>query len=148
MDEKVQELGEKFGATEKINAVSENVDLATQVIKEEAQALQTNAQESLQAAKAAGEEYDATHEDKGLTTKLGKVGAYLSGMYGISQNKNKHYQGVDLHRESFDKDAFHAQSSFLQDKYLVPKQLQLRMWQLKLFLNLNLKPSVNHFIIK
>lgn len=112
LDEKVQELGEKFGATEKINAVSENVDLATQVIKEEAQALQTNAQESLQAAKAAGEEYDATHEDKGLTTKLGKVGAYLSGMYGISQNKNKHYQGVDLHRESFDKDAFHAQSSF------------------------------------
>lgn len=110
LDEKVQELGEKFGATEKINAVSENVDLATQVIKEEAQALQTNAQESLQAAKAAGEEYDATHEDKGLTTKLGKVGAYLSGMYGISQNK--HYQGVDLHRESFDKDAFHAQSSF------------------------------------
>ncbi|RKM35394.1 hypothetical protein D6D60_01170 [Moraxella catarrhalis] len=109
LDEKVQELGEKFGATEKINAVSENVDLATQVIKEEAQALQTNAQESLQAAKAAGEEYDATHEDKGLTTKLGKVGAYLSG---ISQNKNKHYQGVDLHRESFDKDAFHAQSSF------------------------------------
>lgn len=112
LDEKVQELGEKFGATEKINAVSENVDLATQVIKEEAQALQTNAQESLQAAKVAGEEYDATHEDKGLTTKLGKVGAYLSGMYGISQNKNKHYQGVDLHRESFDKDAFHAQSSF------------------------------------
>lgn len=112
LDEKVQELGEKFGATEKINAVSENVDLATQVIKEEAQALQTNAQESLQAAKAAGEAYDATHEDKGLTTKLGKVGAYLSGMYGISQNKNKHYQGVDLHRESFDKDAFHAQSSF------------------------------------
>ncbi|AVL50558.1 hypothetical protein CEP83_05930 [Moraxella catarrhalis] len=112
LDEKVQELGEKFGATEKINAVSENVDLATQVIKEEAQALQTNAQESLQAAKAAGEEYDATHEDKGLTTKLGKVGAYLSGMYGISQNKNKHYQGVDLYRESFDKDAFHAQSSF------------------------------------
>lgn len=112
LDEKVQELGEKFGATEKINAVSENVDLATQVIKEEAQALQTNAQESLQAAKAAGEEYDATHKDKGLTTKLGKVGAYLSGMYGISQNKNKHYQGVDLHRESFDKDAFHAQSSF------------------------------------
>lgn len=112
LDEKVQELGEKFGATEKINAVSENVDLATQVIKEEAQALQTNAQESLQAAKAVGEEYDATHEDKGLTTKLGKVGAYLSGMYGISQNKNKHYQGVDLHRESFDKDAFHAQSSF------------------------------------
>ena len=112
LDEKVQELGEKFGATEKINAVSENVDLATQVIKEEAQALQTNAQESLQAAKAAGEEYDATHEDKGLTTKLGKVGAYLSGMYGISQNKNKHYQGVDLHRESIDKDAFHAQSSF------------------------------------
>lgn len=112
LDEKVQELGEKFGATEKINAVSENVDLATQVIKEEAQALQTNAQESLQAAKAAGEAYDATHEDKGLTTKLGKVGAYLSGMYGISQNKNKHYQGVDLYRESFDKDAFHAQSSF------------------------------------
>lgn len=112
LDEKVQELGEKFGATEKINAVSENVDLATQVIKEEAQALQTNAQESLQAAKAAGEAYDATHEDKGLTAKLGKVGAYLSGMYGISQNKNKHYQGVDLHRESFDKDAFHAQSSF------------------------------------
>lgn len=112
LDEKVQELGEKFGATEKINAVSENVDLATQVIKEEAQALQTNAQEFLQAAKAAGEEYDATHEDKGLTTKLGKVGAYLSGMYGISQNKNKHYQGVDLYRESFDKDAFHAQSSF------------------------------------
>ena len=112
LDEKVQELGEKFGATEKIHTVSENVDLATQVIKEEAQALQTNAQESLQAAKAAGEEYDATHEDKGLTTKLGKVGAYLSGMYGISQNKNKHYQGVDLHRESFDKDAFHAQSSF------------------------------------
>ena len=112
LDEKVQELGEKFGATEKINAVSENVDLATQVIKEEAQALQTNAQESLQAAKAAGEAYDATHEDKGLTAKLGKVGAYLSGMYGISENKNKHYQGVDLHRESFDKDAFHAQSSF------------------------------------
>ena len=112
LDEKVQELGEKFGATEKINAVSENVDLATQVIKEEAQALQTNAQESLQAAKAAGEAYDATHEDKGLTAKLGKVGAYLSGMYGISQNKNKHYQGVDLYRESFDKDAFHAQSSF------------------------------------
>ena len=53
-------MGEKFGATEKINAVSENVDLATQVIKEEAQALQTNAQESLQAAKAAGEAYDAT----------------------------------------------------------------------------------------
>lgn len=112
LDEKVQELGEKFGATEKINTVSENVDLATQVIKEEAQALQTNAQESLQAAKAAGEAYDATHEDKGLTAKLGKVGAYLSGMYGISENKNKHYQGVDLHRESFDKDAFHAQSSF------------------------------------
>lgn len=112
LDEKVQELGEKFGATEKINAVSENVDLATQVIKEEAQALQTNAQESLQAAKAAGEAYDATHEDKGLTAKLGKVGAYLSGMYGISQNQNKQYQGVDLHRESFDKDAFHAQSSF------------------------------------
>lgn len=112
LDEKVQELGEKFGATEKINAVSENVDLATQVIKEEAQALQTNAQESLQAAKAAGEAYDATHEDKGLTAKLGKVGAYLSGMYGISENKNKHYQGVDLHRESFDKDAFHAQSGF------------------------------------
>lgn len=112
LDEKVQELGEKFGATEKINTVSENVDLATQVIKEEAQALQTNAQESLQAAKAAGEAYDATHEDKGLTAKLGKVGAYLSGMYGISENKNKHYQGVDLHRESFDKDAFHAQSGF------------------------------------
>lgn len=112
LDEKVQELGEKFGATEKINTVSENVDLATQVIKEEAQALQTNAQESLQAAKAAGEAYDATHEDKGLTAKLGKVGAYLSGMYGISQNQNKQYQGVDLHRESFDKDAFHAQSSF------------------------------------
>lgn len=112
LDEKVQELGEKFGATEKINAVSENVDLATQVIKEEAQALQTNAQESLQAAKAAGEAYDATHEDKGLTAKLGKVGAYLSGMYGISENKNKHYQGVDLHRGSFDKDAFHAQSGF------------------------------------
>lgn len=112
LDEKVQELGEKFGATEKINTVSENVDLATQVIKEEAQALQTNAQESLQAAKAAGEAYDATHEDKGLTAKLGKVGAYLSGMYGISENKNKHYQGVDLHRENFDKDAFHAQSSF------------------------------------
>lgn len=112
LDEKVQELGEKFGATEKINAVSENVDLATQVIKEEAQALQTNAQESLQAAKAAGKAYDATHEDKGLTAKLGKVGAYLSGMYGISENKNKHYQGVDLHRESFDKDAFHAQSGF------------------------------------
>ena len=112
LDEKVQKKRKKFGATEKINAVSENVDLATQVIKEEAQALQTNAQESLQAAKAAGEEYDATHEDKGLTTKLGKVGAYLSGMYGISQNKNKHYQGVDLHRESFDKDAFHAQSGF------------------------------------
>lgn len=112
LDEKVQELGEKFGATEKINTVSENVDLATQVIKEEAQALQTNAQESLQAAKAAGEAYDATHEDKGLTAKLGKAGAYLSGMYGISENKNKHYQGVDLHRESFDKDAFHAQSGF------------------------------------
>lgn len=112
LDEKVQELGEKFGATETMNAVSENVDLATQVIKEEAQALQTNAQESLQAAKAAGEAYDATHEEKGLTAKLGKVGAYLSGMYGISQNKNKHYQGVDLHRESFDEDAFHAQSGF------------------------------------
>ena len=40
------------------------------------------------------------------------MGAYLSGMYGISENKNKHYQGVDLHRESFDKDAFHAQSGF------------------------------------
>lgn len=112
LDEKVHELGEKYGATEAIAEFGDNVDLAAQVIKEEAQSLQLGAQESLQAAKEAGEAYDATHDERGIGAALGKLGAYLSGMYGASQDHSKRYQAVDIDKNDFEEDAFHAQSSY------------------------------------
>lgn len=112
LDEKVHEFGEKYGATEAIADLGDNVNLATQVIKDEAQSLQLTAQESLQAAKEAGAAYDATHDEKGLGATLGKLGAYLSGMYGTSQSRDKRYQAVDIEKDDFEQDAFHAQSSY------------------------------------
>lgn len=112
LDEKVQQLGEKYGATDTVNEIGDQVGLATQVIKDEAQSLQLTAQESLQAAKEAGAAYDATHDEKGLGATLGKLGAYLSGMYGASQSRDKRYQAVDIEKDDFEQDAFHAQSSY------------------------------------
>lgn len=112
LDEKVQQLGEKYGATDTVNEIGDQVGLATQVIKDEAQSLQLTAQESLQAAKEAGAAYEATHDEKGLGATLGKLGAYLSGMYGASQSRDKRYQAVDIEKDDFEQDAFHAQSSF------------------------------------
>lgn len=112
LDEKVQQLGEKYGATDTVNEIGDQVGLATQVIKDEAQSLQLTAQESLQAAKEAGAAYEATHDEKGLGATLGKLGAYLSGMYGTSQNRDKRYQAVDIEKDDFEQDAFHAQSSY------------------------------------
>ncbi len=112
LDEKVQQLGEKYGATDTVNEIGDQVGLATQVIKDEAQSLQLTAQESLQAAKEAGAAYEATHDEKGLGATLGKLGAYLSGMYGASQSRDKRYQAVDIEKDDFEQDAFHAQSSY------------------------------------
>lgn len=112
LDEKVQQLGEKYGATDTVNEIGDQVGLATQVIKDEAQTLQLTAQESLQAAKEAGAAYEATHDEKGLGATLGKLGAYLSGMYGASQSRDKRYQAVDIEKDDFEQDAFHAQSSY------------------------------------
>ena len=112
LDEKVQQLGEKYGATDTVNEIGDQVGLATQVIKDEAQSLQLTAQESLQAVKEAGAAYDATHEGGGLGATLGKLGAYLSGMYGASQSRDKRYQAVDIEKDDFEQDAFHAQSSY------------------------------------
>lgn len=115
LDEKVHEFGEKYGATEAIADLGDNVNLATQVIKDEAQSLQLSAQESLQAAKEAGEAYEATHnnhDNKGIGATLGKLGAYLAGAYGASQNRSKRYQAVDIEKDDFEEDAFHAQSSY------------------------------------
>lgn len=112
LDEKVQQLGEKYGATDTITEIGDHVDLATQVIKDEAQSLQLTAQESLQAAKEAGAAYDAAHKGGVLGATLGKLGAYLSGMYGASQSRDKRYQAVDIEKDEFEQDAFHAQSSY------------------------------------
>lgn len=112
LDEKVQHLGEKYGATDTVNEIGDQVGLATQVIKDEAQSLQLTAQELLQAAKEAGAAYDATHEGGGLGATLGKLGAYLSGMYGANQSRDKRYQAVDIEKDDFEQDAFHAQSSY------------------------------------
>ncbi len=112
LGEKVQQLGEKYGANDTITEIGDHVDLATQVIKDEAQSLQLTAQESLQAAKEAGAAYDATHKGGGLGATLGKLGAYLSGMYGASQSRDKRYQAVDVEKDEFEQDAFHAQSSY------------------------------------
>lgn len=112
LDEKVQQLGEKYGATDTVNEIGDQVGLATQVIKDEAQTLQLTAQESLQAAKEAGAAYEAAHDEKGLGATLGKLGAYLSGMYGASQSRDKRYQAVDIEKDDFEQDAFHAQSSY------------------------------------
>lgn len=43
---------------------------------------------------------------------MGKLGAYLSGMYGASQSRDKRYQAVDIEKDDFEQDAFHAQSSY------------------------------------
>lgn len=112
LGEKVQQLGEKYGATDTVNEIGDQVGLATQVIKDEAQSLQLTAQESLQAAKEAGAAYDAAHKGGGLGATLGKLGAYLSGMYGASQSRDKRYQAVDVEKDEFEQDAFHAQSSY------------------------------------
>ena len=112
LDEKVQHLGEKYGATDTVNEIGDQVGLATQVIKDEAQSLQLTAQELLQAAKEAGAAYDAAHKGGVLGATLGKLGAYLSGMYGASQSRDKRYQAVDIEKDEFEQDAFHAQSSY------------------------------------
>lgn len=120
LDEKVNEFGDKYGATKTIADIGDNIDLAKQVIKDEAQSLQLSAQESLQAAKEAGEAYDAKHDDNtGIGATLGKLGAYLSGMYGTNQSKQ--YQAVDINQNDFEKDAFHAQSSYFAGQMLGSK---------------------------
>ncbi|OOS06649.1 EcsC protein family protein [Moraxella cuniculi DSM 21768] len=108
---KVQALDEKYGASEKLAELGESVTLASESVKQEAQAWQTSAEQSLQAAKQAGEAYDKTHKQTGMATKLGKLGAYLAAAYGANQAKNKQYQAVNLQQDSFAKDAFHEQSS-------------------------------------
>lgn len=121
LDDTAQALDDKYAASERLSQISENAQLVGQTIKDEAQALQLNAQQSLQAAKRAGAEYEATHEHQGITAKLGKLGAYLSGMYGVGKDGNKQYQAVDISQDDFEKDAFHAQGSYLTGKMLGSK---------------------------
>ncbi len=120
VSEKIDGLDDKFDAKQKLGAISENTALTGELIKDELTHLKATTSTAITEAKQAGEAYSQTHSTKGLSGKLGMVGAYLSGWYA-GERQNKQFTGVDLSAESFEKDAFHAQSSSLITHLLGPK---------------------------